>query len=116
MWVTEAFLIPLIDIHQSHIETVLGDLTVKNVLGYLNGWINPMFFLTMLFMLVGKTPRLTRIFRYVVLSLVPLCWVALLYEHVYPREGYILWTIGMLLVLFSKSPETPVSTQVLRGG
>ena len=107
---------PLIYLHQSRIETFLGDSTVMNVSGMLNGWINPVFFLTMVLMLVDKTPRLTRIFRYVVLCMVPLCWVVLLYEHVYPREGYILWTIGMLLVLFSKSPETPVSTQVLRGG
>jgi hypothetical protein len=92
----------------------LGDLTVKYVSGILNGWINPLFFLTMVLMLVGKTPRLTRIFRYVVLSMIPLCWVALLYDHVYPREGYILWTVGMLLVLFSNSPEMPRSTQVLQ--
>jgi hypothetical protein len=115
-WVIDAFLAPLIYLHQYRIETFLGDLTLMNVSGMLNGWINPVFFLTMVFMLVDKTPRLTRIFRYVVLSLVPVCWVALLYDHVYPREGYILWTAGMLLVLFSKSLETPRATQVLQGG
>ena len=115
-WVVDAFFIPLIYLHQYRFETFFEDLTLRNMSGFLNGWINPLFFLTMIFMLVDKTPRLTRIFRYAVLSLVPLCWVALLYQHVYPREGYILWTIGMLLVLFSKSPETPGSTQVLRGG
>jgi hypothetical protein len=113
-WVINAFLIPLS--YQYGIESFLGDLTVMNVSGMLNGWINPVFFLTMVLMLMDKTPRLTRIFRYAVLSLIPLCWVALLYQHVYPREGYILWTVGMLLALFSKSPETPGSTQVLRGG
>ena len=115
-WVTEAFLSPLIYLHQYRIETFLGDLTVMNVSGMLNGWINPVFFLTMVLMLVDKTPRLTRIFWYVVLCMVPLCWVVLLYEHVYPREGYILWTVGMLSVLFSKSSEMPGSTQVLQGG
>jgi hypothetical protein len=113
-WIIDAFLSPLIYLHQSRIEAFLGDLTVKYVSGILNGWINPLFFLTMVLMLVGKTPRLTRIFRYVVLSMIPLCWVALLYDHVYPREGYILWTVGMLLVLFSNSPEMPRSTQVLQ--
>ena len=111
IWVIKAFIISLNYLHQSHIETFLGDLTPMNVSGMLNGWINPVFFLAMVFMLVDKTPRLTRIFRYVDLCMVPLCWVALLYQHVYPREGYILWTAGILLVLFSRGlPWSPVRT------
>jgi len=106
----------LIYLHHYRVETFLEDLTFKYMSGILNGWINPVFFLTMILMLVDKTLRLTRIFRYVVLALVPFCWVALLYDHVYPREGYILWTIGMLLVLISKSSKTSRSTQVLQGG
>jgi hypothetical protein len=79
-WVIDAFSFPLICVHQYDIGTFLGDLTVKNVSGLLNGWVNPVFFLTMVLMLVDRTPRLTRVFRYVVLSLVPLCWVALPYQ------------------------------------
>src|SRR5213078_2424220 len=92
IWVIKAFIISLNYLHQSHVETFLGDLTPMNVSGMLNGWINPVFFLAV------KTPRYTSIFPYVVLWMVLLCWVALLYQHVYPREGYILWTAGILLV------------------
>ena len=110
-WVIDAFLSPLIYLHQYRVETFLGDLSFKYMSGILNGWINPVFFLTMVLMLVDKTPRLTRIFRYVVLALVPFCWVALLYDHVYPREGYILWTAGILLVLLSNGLEKRSTSQ-----
>jgi hypothetical protein len=31
----------------------------------------------------------------------PFCWVVFHYENLYPREGYFLWILGMLLALFS---------------
>ena len=63
----------------------------------------------MILMLVDRTPRLSAIFRCIVLLLVGLCWVALIYRDVYPREGYFLWTAGIFLVLFSRGlPRWPV--------
>ena len=52
-------------------------------------------------MLLDKTPKLTRVLRYALFPMVAFCWIILLYEHGHPCEGYFLWTIGMLLVLFS---------------
>ena len=98
----DSLLVPTFYIHQYSFGVFLEDLTLKNVSFSSVGWINPIFLITMILMLVDKTPRLTTIFRYIVLLLVPLCWVALIYRDVYPREGYFLWTAGILLVLFSK--------------
>ena len=34
--------------------------------------------------------------------MMPFCWLAFYTESLYPREGYFLWTVAMILVLFSK--------------
>ena len=34
--------------------------------------------------------------------MVPFSWAVFVYEKLYPREGYFVWIIGMLLVLFSR--------------
>jgi hypothetical protein len=71
-----------------------------------SGWINPVFFLGVLFQVIGKTPQLTRILRNVILLMLPFCWIVFLDWHVHSREGYFLWTGGMLLVLFSSELES----------
>ncbi len=108
----DSLLIFLFHIHQYSFETILEDLTLKYVSFASVGWINPIFIITMILMLVGRTPRLTTILRCIVLLFVPLCWIALIYRDVYPREGYFLWTAGILLVLFSRGlPWSPVPVQ-----
>jgi hypothetical protein len=74
---------------------------IKNVSIAISGWINPVFLFTVLLALVGKTPILTRVFRNIVIVMMPFCWIAFRYSGVYPREGYFLWTGAMLLVLLS---------------
>jgi hypothetical protein len=98
----DSLLIPLFHIHQYSFGTLLDDLTLKYVSFASVGLINLIFLVTMILMLVDRTPRLSTIFRFVVLLFVPLCWVALIYRDVYPREGYFLWTAGILLVVFSR--------------
>jgi hypothetical protein len=39
--------------------------------------------------------------RIVILIFLPFSWVVFVTRHIYPREGYFLWSIGMLLTLFS---------------
>ena len=95
-------LIPLFHIHQYSFGTILEDLTLKYVSFASVGWINPIFIVTMILMVVDKTPRLSTIFRFIVFFFIQFCWVALIYRNVYPREGYFLWTAGILLVLFSR--------------
>ncbi len=105
----EALIIPLFYSHQYNFGVFLDDLTFKNVSFFSVGWINPIFSITMILMLVNRTPRLTTIFRYIVLLFILLCWVGLIYRDAYPREGYFLWTAGIVLVLFSKGlPRWPV--------
>jgi len=105
----DSLLIFLFHIHQYSFGTILEDLTLKYVSFASVGWINPIFIVTMILMLVNRTPRLTTIFRCIVLLFVLLCWVALIYRDVYPREGYFLWTAGILLVLSSTGlPRWPV--------
>lgn len=105
----DSLLIPVFHIHQYSFGVFLEDLTIKNVSFASVGWINPIFLITMVLMLVNKTLRITLIFRWIVLLIVPLCWIALIYRDVFPREGYFLWTAGILLVLFSRGiPRQPV--------
>jgi hypothetical protein len=105
----DSLLIPMIHIHQYSFGVFLEDLTLKNVSFASVGWINPIFLITMVLVLVDKTPRLSTILRFIVLLFVLLCWIALIYRDFYPREGYFLWTAGILLVLFSRGlPRWPV--------
>ena len=100
-WAFDAFLAPLRFAHVQSAGALLEDLNIAKVSFFLNGWINPVFLLVVILMLLDKTPKLTRVLRYVLLPMVAFCWIVLLYEHACPREGYFLWTIGMLLVLLS---------------
>lgn len=70
------------------------------------GLINPMF----LFYSVSPIPILRR----VLLFTIPLCWLFLYFEGLIPREGHVLWVLGMLLVLFSDklSPKEPAAVVV----
>ena len=35
--------------------------------------------------------------------MMPFCWIVFYRNGYHPREGYVLWTVGMLLVLWSVS-------------
>ena len=100
-WTFEEFLFPLIYVHRNSVGSFLEELNFANVSFLLNAWINPLFLLTMFFVLVERASRLVNILRYMTLLLIPFCWVTLLYQRAYPREGYVLWTLGMVLVLLA---------------
>jgi hypothetical protein len=34
--------------------------------------------------------------------MMPFCWVVFLAMELHPREGYYLWTLGMVVVLFAE--------------
>jgi hypothetical protein len=104
-WAFDWFFLPWIYVHLHSMGNFLTDAPIENVSIAISGWINPVFFLTVLFLVVGKTPRLSKVLRYVILLMLPFCWIVFLYRHVYPREGYFLWAGGMLLVLFSSELE-----------
>ncbi len=87
-----------------------------------SGWINPLFVIAAILVVIQKDRRPFRILRILLLAILPFCWVVFIYERFYPREGYLLWTIGMILVLFSnelarlaqrKTTQTGVSPVLL---
>jgi hypothetical protein len=101
----DSFFFPWIYVHHHSVGSFLTDAPIENVSIAISGWINPVFFLAVLFQVIGKTLELTRILRNVILLMFPFCWIVFLHRHVYPREGYFLWIGGMLLVLFSSELE-----------
>jgi hypothetical protein len=108
-WTLDWFLYPLIYIHLHSAGDFFTAGPIENLSIAISGWINPAFLFTVLLSLVGKTPILTRVFRNTVIVMMPFCWIAFRYSGVYPREGYFLWTGGMLLVLLSSKITAPQS-------
>lgn len=76
------------------------------------GWINPIFIVSAVLYLIGRYSRAVAILRTILLSMIPFtCIFAFYYLRTYPREGYFLWIIGMLLVLFSEQIATSFDSQ-----
>jgi hypothetical protein len=98
-WGLDSFLFPLIYTHLNNLGRFFDDSPIENISVAISGWINPAFLLATVFLVVDKTPRTTAIWRYVVLLMIPFTWIAFMHDHVYPREGYFLWIVGMALVL-----------------
>ena len=73
-----------------------------------SGWINPVFLITTVILLIRPNSGLGAILRVVVLLMFPACWLVFYKEHFRPGEAYFLWTAAMVLVLFSnKLIRTP---------
>jgi hypothetical protein len=66
-----------------------------------SGWINPLFLITLLVSLLRPKVRLASVLRIVLLLMFPACWIVFYKQSLYPREGYFLWVVAMLLVTFS---------------
>jgi hypothetical protein len=79
------------------------------------GLINPIFLgYTTTIAFLKRKPRIVRVLKFVLLSMIPFCWVVFHFLEIYPREGHVLWVIGMLLVLFSNWKQVP--SRSLKGG
>jgi hypothetical protein len=82
--------------------TVFGTMEVLSMA--VSGMIN-LVFLTVVFLVLFKRAQLTtgvaNFLRFLVLAMIPFCWIVFHFEALYPREGHFLWIVGMLLVLFS---------------
>jgi hypothetical protein len=48
-----------------------------------------------------------KILRTITLLMIPSCWIVFHNEHLYPREGHILWVAAMVFALFSDPPFEP---------
>jgi len=76
----------------------------------ISGLINPVFLVYATLAFLKQKPRAARVLKFVLLSMIPFCWIVFQFLKVYPREGHVLWVIGMLLVLYSSWKQ--VSEQV----
>jgi hypothetical protein len=70
----------------------------------LSGLINPVFIAAVIASLIGSQGIL-KILRITVFALFPFPWVIFLFMGMLPREGYYFWTLSMLIVLLSASPQ-----------
>ena len=67
----------------------------------ISGWINPVFFIFLIFVLRKRNHRTISILRCIILLMIPFCWISFHYLPIYPREDHYLWIFAMVLVLFS---------------
>lgn len=67
----------------------------------ISGLINPVFLIYVTLTSLKGAPRTARALKFVLLAMIPFCWVVFYFLEVYPREGHVLWVISMLLVLLS---------------
>ena len=75
----------------------------------LSGSINPVFLIAVVVLLVRPKGSLAGMLRVMLLIMFLACWIVFYKEHLHPREGYLLWTAAMLLVLFSNKLVKPAA-------
>jgi hypothetical protein len=73
----------------------------------ISGLINPVFLAYVTLTTLKRAPTTARALRFVLLAMIPFCWVVFYFLEVYPREGHVLWVISMLLVLLSSWKWAP---------
>jgi hypothetical protein len=76
---------------------VLGNLAILA-----SGSINVSFAIAVSLRASRRHPRAVALSRLLVLLMIPCSWIVMYDQAARPREGHVLWIIGMLLVLFSE--------------
>jgi hypothetical protein len=76
------------------------------------GLINPAFLITVVLRLCAANSRLVSILKFATILMLPSCWIVFYGQKLYPREGYFIWTIGMLLVLFPELVRSKIERYV----
>jgi hypothetical protein len=92
-----ALLVPWTEVGRSVLHK--SPLTYMAVL--FSGLINPLLIVTMILGSRERFRQLFAILRNILLGMVPFCWIVFFYGKAYPREGHLLWLVGMALMLFS---------------
>ncbi len=67
----------------------------------LSGWINPVFLIALLVLLIRPAARINWVFRVILPLMFIGCWVVFNKIHFSAYTGYYAWMFGILLVLFS---------------
>lgn len=66
-----------------------------------SGWINPVFLIALLVLLIRPVARINWVFRVMVPLMFICCWIVFNKIHFSAYTGYYAWMCGILLVLFS---------------
>jgi len=77
-----------------------------------SGWINLVFLITIGFLLKKGTTSATTMLRTALLLMMPACWIVFYQENATPGVGYFLWSVGMVVAIFSMSFERERVQQV----
>ena len=91
---------PWVYTHWHGFQAFVGDSPIKHPSLVISGCINPVFLLGTVLVLMNKAARTIRRVRYLVFLMIPFTWIVFVCDHTYPREGYVLWVLGMVLVLY----------------
>ena len=75
--------------------------TMVSIAFLISGWINIAFLVSLVIRWRSGNGRAFRILRIATLLMIPFCWIVFYNEHLYPREGHVLWIVAMVLALFS---------------
>lgn len=67
----------------------------------LSGWINPVFVIAVLVLLIRPAARVNWAFRVALPLMLMLCWVVFYKIHYSASVGYWVWMAGILLAMFS---------------
>ena len=67
----------------------------------ISGWINIVFLAALAMRWWEGNRRPFKILRTITLLMIPFCWIVFHNEHLYPREGHVLWVVAMVVALFS---------------
>ena len=84
----------------------IGGKTVVYIALLISGWINLVFLAALAMRWREGNRRPFKILRTITPLMIPFCWIVCYDAHVYPREGHVLWIVGMVLALFSDSSSS----------
>ncbi len=69
-------------------------------------WINIAFLASLTIRWRSGNGLAFRTLRTTMLLMIPSCWMVFYNDSLYPREGHVLWIVGMVLALFSESSSS----------
>jgi hypothetical protein len=81
--------------------------TLALISGLTTGWINIAFLASVWIRWRSENGRAFTILRTATLVMIPFSWIIIYKNHVYPREGHILWIASMVAALFSAPAFEP---------
>jgi len=67
--------------------------------------INVFFLFYVLASRIWRQWRGLEILGFLIVLMIPFCWIVFHYESMYPREGHFVWISGMLLTIISNKRE-----------